>query len=158
MKYDENDPLIISTIEDMILDPAKVENLIKYIYDDIYKAGVKEMTVFYPESYFIMGQCNIYAKILSDIFGKYATTYDNTKHVITKIGDNFYDFNGLYKISEEDGKFIELPKDWLLASEVTGLGAYHQMDDDPLIEAGVNAGRRYIYEKAYQLSNEKSSR
>lgn len=155
MKYDENDPLIIATIEDMISDPAKVEKLIFNIYNDIYTAGVEKMTTFYPESYFAYGQCNIYAKILTDIFGKYATAYDNTSHVITKIGDYYYDINGLYEIKESDGNFIELPNDWLLASEMTGLGAYHPLDDDALIEAGVNAGHKYIYEKAYGISNEK---
>jgi len=158
MKYDENDPLIIATVEDIIADPTKVEKLINYINGCIYKAGIENMTVFYPESYFTTGQCNIYAKILTDIFGKYATAYDNTRHVITKIGDNCYDFNGLYKVLDSDGKFIKLPNELILESEVTGLGAYHKLDDDPLIEAGVNAGRRYIYEKAYEISNEKSSR
>ena len=95
-------------------------------------------------SFFLTGRCNIYAQILADIFGKYATVYDNHDHVITKIGNHYYDVRGLIDQYENLNEYKETPLEYLKEPLIFGIGNYKEDFDEEIIKIGVNAGNKYI--------------
>ena len=100
-----------------------------------------------PYSYYYTGHCNLYAKILSDIFGEYSTVYDKSSHVITKIGSHYYDVRGLVDGMYDMNEFYETPKEWLTEPMAISVGNYNSLDDDPLIQIGIDAGLEYLKER-----------
>lgn len=147
-------------MEEKVLEEKKniINNLdaINVMIEYINKALVNEQVIPEPhglESYFLTGHCNIYAKILVDIFGDDAMPYDNNDHIITKIGEEYYDVNGFYPRFLVDETFRESPKEYL-CEKMFGLGNYDSRIDDRIIEVGVAAGNQYIESRV--LEREKS--
>lgn len=97
------------------------------------------------ESYFLTGHCNVYAIILSKLFGDDATVYDNQKHIITKIGDAYYDVMGEYAKVLVGNEFYETEPAFLYES-LFGLGSYDKNIDGRIVEVGVEAGKQFISE------------
>lgn len=91
-----NHEVVISVIDE--LREAFPEIFMKY---NNYK---REANNFY-----MFGHCASFADILSEIFKGYATQYSNGGHVITKIGEDFFDIlgwaNGEYLNPREGGKY-----------------------------------------------------
>lgn len=59
-----------------------------------------------PYLYYTSGHCYYYAKILQEFFPN-SKMYYNTKHIIIKIGDFFYDVQGIFPIYEHND-YIEI--------------------------------------------------
>ena len=100
-------------------------------------------------SYFLTGHCNVYSLILMGIFEGYATPYDCSKeaHIVTKIGDNYYDVEGLANWKVEDSKYTETYKDYLLEPDIVGLGNYETGIDDRIVEQGIRLGKAILEDK-----------
>ena len=62
-----------------------------------------------PYAFFTNGNCAIYAEILHAVFGNFASYYIGTYHVVTKIGDYFYDAKGCDKEIKEGGSYRYCP-------------------------------------------------
>ena len=86
---------IISTIN------KNFDNLyLKYSMQNMIKANIKvtdlkdipKHDVF---NYYLYGHCPSYSRILCEIFKDNATVYCSSSHVITKIGEHFYDVRGI---------------------------------------------------------------
>lgn len=161
MNYDLNDPLIKEIIEKTIEDPSEVEKLIFKINDTIINSGIiyRKCATEVDDAirYFTSGHCNIYAEILYRVLGDYMQAYDNNDHIVSKIGDVYYDFNGLYDITKSETKFRLYDNKYLLEPMYCILGNYDKEEDLPIISVGEAAGKKYIYDKAYGLSSENSS-
>ncbi len=98
-------------IEEIINNPNKVVELINILndsFENIYfgltmknllELGIDninyELITRDAISYYKTGECDTYATILCEIFGPYATKYSSEDHVVTKIGNHFYDVRGL---------------------------------------------------------------
>ena len=158
MMYDLNDPAIKETIEKIVSDPNEIEKLIHKINDTVINSGTIYRKCATEEDdairYFTSGHCNIYAEILYRILGDYMQAYDNNDHIVSKIGDLYYDFNGIYDITKSDAKFRLYENRYLLEPMYCALGNYYKEEDLPVIIAGETAGKKYIYDKAYGLSVE----
>ena len=129
--------------KELINDPDCIEGILYKI-----NTGIE---IPYPHnlySYFKTGHCNIYGLILTELFGVYAVPYVNHDHVITKIGDNFYDVEGMMpKRLVESLGFEEITADELYDLPLfRGLGDYTKGIDDKLIETAVKIGRDFIQE------------
>ncbi len=102
-------------IQKLINNPNNVVEIIKTLnshFKDVYfdiksekleKAGItgvpyNEIAIHDAISYYTSNECNSYATILCELFGKYATKYNSSSHVITKIGKYFYDASGIYLV------------------------------------------------------------
>lgn len=161
MNYDINDPLIKETIEKIIENPSEVEKLINKINDAVINSGAiyRKCATEVDDAirYFTSGHCNIYAEILYRVLGDYMQAYDNNDHIISKIGDIYYDFNGIYDITKSEAKFRLYENIYLLEPMYCALGNFDKEEDLPVILVGEGAGKKYIYEKAYGLTGEKSS-
>ena len=130
-------------LEEIIQNPVDVEAVLIAIND--------KLKIPYPHnkySYFLTGHCNIYSLILLGIFKNYAIPYDNDEHIVTKIGDNYYDVEGLANWKVEDSNYRESSEVYLLEPIFTGLGEYKEGIDDKVVEEGVRIGREYIEELA----------
>jgi hypothetical protein len=126
-------------LEEIINDPNQVERVIYAI-----NLGVEIPYPHNPNSYFLTGHCNIYSLILLEVFNGYAIPYDSKDHVVTKIGDNYYDVEGLANWKVEDSNFRETYKEFLLEPMMSGVGNYTNGTDDKIIEDGAKAGKSCI--------------
>ena len=86
----------------------------KYQNKLLKKLNVTEFKINYLESpydYYLNGHCLSYSKILCNIFKENAIQYYSSDHVVTKIGNCYYDVGGLinpqdiknYNIVNENG-------------------------------------------------------
>ena len=129
-------------LEEIINNIDAVENIVLEINQNV--------TIPNPHniySYFLTGHCNIYSLILLGVFEGYATPYDNNEHIVTKIGDNYYDVEGLANWKVEDSNYRETYKDYLLDPVFTGLGEYKEGVDDKVILEGIKVGRTLLEKK-----------
>ena len=126
-------------LEEIINDPIQVETVLMAI-----DLRVKTPYPHNIYSYFLTGQCNVYSLILLEVFDGYAIPYDNNKHVVTKIGDNYYDVEGLANRKVEESDFKPTNKVFLLEPIMTGVGNYTEGVDDKLVEEGVEAGKECL--------------
>ena len=114
-------------MQEIINDTNKITELIQilnnnftYIYFELSLKNLQKLKIENINyelitrdaiSYYKTGECDVYATILCEIFGEYATKYDSDSHVVTKIGDHFYDVRGLvdhyvkkdFHITEKEG-------------------------------------------------------
>lgn len=98
-------------MKEIINDTNKITELIQILnnnFTDIYyELFIKKLLALKVEnikyelinkdaiSYYTTGECDAYATILCEIFGEYATKYNSSNHVVTKIGNHFYDAHGI---------------------------------------------------------------
>lgn len=119
-------------------------------FDDLVEKAFKPL-----RHYFTCGRCNIYSYILCKIFGDYASVYDNGKHIVTKIGNSFYDFDGINYIIESDEHLKLFDKTYLLEPTYSLLGNFDKEIDPIIINVAVNAGIKYIKEYSKELERKK---
>lgn len=96
-------------------------------------------------SYFMTGHCNVFAIILTMIFDGYATPYSSDDHVITKIGNYYYDTLGVITDLSVLSKYKKDNIEWLRdMCDITGLGSFEIGVDDVIVKEGVNLGKTII--------------
>ena len=153
--------------EEIIKDPVEMYKFIIRLNRNIkfpeYHIG--DYTVSHNiESYFINGHCNIYSAILCGIFGEYATPYANFGHIITKIGDQYYDALGFIDLLEVEGKiqsggkYHERSVDEIMDVKYMQLGEYDPNEDDPIMEQSIRYGKELlesIIQKRFAKEQEK---
>lgn len=74
-----------------------INNKFYDIYENYQKniLNINNTYVEDPYDYYLNGHCASYSKILCNIFKEYSIKYYSSNHIITKIGDCFYDVAGL---------------------------------------------------------------
>lgn len=98
-------------MKEIINDTNKITELIQILnnnFKDIYyELFIKKLLALKVKNikyelinkdailYYTTGECDAYATILCEIFGEYATKYNSSNHVVTKIGNHFYDVRGI---------------------------------------------------------------
>ena len=139
-------------LEEIIEDPVEMYKFIIKLNRSIKfpEYHVADCTVSHNiESYFINGHCNIYSAILYGIFGEYATPYANFEHIITKIGDQYYDALGFVSVLEDDKtkrgeKYYDRTIDEIMDVKYMRLGQYDPNEDDPIMEQGIRYGKELL--------------
>jgi hypothetical protein len=98
-------------------------------------------------TYFLTGHCNVYAEILVKVFEGHAIPCSNVGHIVVKIGEYYYDVEGIIPSSTiEPTEFQEMSNDELYDISNTGLGAFRNEIDDELIELGAAIGKEHLEE------------
>lgn len=107
-----------------------------------------------PYSFYMTGHCPSFARILHEIFGDKATIMDSTGHVITKIGNHYFDIRGLIDGFEDIERYRECPIDYLpMVEMVLGSSADH---DAELIAELVAIGKNKVLEFGKIIEEERT--
>lgn len=156
-----------NTMNDTILEPGNIINIIttlnnsfnnlyyKYTLENLQKCNIKNVDYNFIKQqitpnvyqYYLNGHCASYSEILCNIFGKYATKYNSSNHVIVKIGENFYDVRGLINdIVDEEFHITEKLDSFYIE---TSLGIKDELEK-PIEKALIDIGKEELH---YLLQN-----
>lgn len=106
--------------------------------------------------YFLNGYCYLLARMLTELFGSYAVAYNSWDrgHVVTKIGENYYDAEGF--IGGKKFEDLNIDLDFLPISneELYDLPTYggalpskwRQLEENEIVERGVKIGIKQLRE------------
>ena len=108
----------METIEDIITNPDVIYSVINVIKDNfpvLLEKYCPNNQNKNPNSHYMSGSCGEFAYLLDDIFKDYASFYVNTTHghVVMKIGDYFWDVNGMHTWESLYPGYNETPKEFV---------------------------------------------
>ena len=98
------------------------------------------------ENYYMTGHCSSFAKILYFIFENYTTIYDSKYegHVISKIGDHYYDIRGLIDNLVDLKTYQECPIDYLPYIENIYLNTSNYEQNVKIEQEMINTGKQIL--------------
>lgn len=156
-------------LEEIIYNSDAVSIILYYMNEKIDSHEIKLPGNHNIYSYFMTGHCNLYSLILCKIFGEYATPYANSGHIVTKIGNDYYDATGFvtYEIKSNanisEKRYYEYTIDKLTDIKSAGLGLYDPTEDDEIIKQLVEVGKflldskiNYKYEMEHALEQKEN--
>lgn len=158
-----------NTISNNIVNSMNVMNIIetinnnfdnlycKYTIENLKKSNVVNVETEYDfikqhcipnvYEYYLNGHCVSYADILRNIFEQYATQYNSSYHVITKIGEHFYDVRGIIDDLVTNEFHITEPQDIAYIDIHLGIKDEIEMSvEKELINIGINKLNQNITE------------
>lgn len=101
--------------QDIMTEIINDENVVLAIIDTLRNSFKDVLIKYVPTSnhnalsFYLTGHCPSFAKILYEIFEGNCTILDDGAHVITKIGDKYYDIRGFASNYEDISKYNECP-------------------------------------------------
>ncbi len=144
--------------EKIITNPFIVLEVIKFINSN-FAPIIKNLCPTCPHRdgsyYFVNGSCATYAEILHSVFEGVSQYYSCANHVVTKIGNLYYDAQGLNYAPLETDEYKFCPEEYF--PEVK-LGLHRtdgteELIKDPLIEIGKTALEKFLRKKGIDTNS-----
>jgi len=123
---------------------------LKYTIEIMKKANLpeeafKEINVHNPYQYYLNGHCPSYSRILCEIFKGDAIVYCSSGHVITKIGEHFYDVRG--EIDDLVTKEFTIANDDLGLHYIELMFGIKDSVETPIEKELINIGKKVLMER-----------